>query len=178
MTREELAKKKVLFCDLDGTLIKTYSGNTFPQGVWDVELKLDIWSKIVDLFPNLKALYIVSNQGGIGHGYVNKDSFHNKINWICSSLEDWFELKAGFIPMISARICTSNDPDCPNKKPNPGMLERAINLHLKNIGVVCKEEMIMLGDASGYPGDFSDSDKVCAQNFGIDYVDVRDFLKL
>jgi hypothetical protein len=38
--------------------------------------------------------------------------------------------------------------------------------------------MIMLSDASGYPGDFSDSDKVCAQNFGIDYVDVRDFLKL
>lgn len=28
------------------------------------------------------------------------------------------------------------------------------------------------------PGDFSDSDKKCAENFGIDYIDVRDFLEL
>ena len=33
----------------------------------------------------------------------------------------------------------------------------------------------MIGDASGKSGDFSDSDKKCAENFGID---VRDFLKL
>lgn len=26
------------------------------------------------------------------------------------------------------------------------------------------------------PGDFSDSDKKCAENFGIDYLDVEDFL--
>lgn len=36
----------------------------------------------------------------------------------------------------------------------------------------------MIGDASGKPGDFSDSDKKCAENFGIDYIDVRDFLEL
>lgn len=41
-----------------------------------------------------------------------------------------------------------------------------------------KQEMIMIGDASGKPGDFSDSDKKCAENFGIDYIDVRDFLEL
>ena len=41
-----------------------------------------------------------------------------------------------------------------------------------------KHEMLMIGDASGKPGDFSDSDKKCAENFGIDYIDVRDFLKL
>lgn len=29
-----------------------------------------------------------------------------------------------------------------------------------------------------FPGDFSDSDKKCAENFGIDYIDVRDFLEL
>lgn len=34
----------------------------------------------------------------------------------------------------------------------------------------------MIGDASGKPGDFSD--KKCAENFGIDYIDVRDFLEL
>ena len=40
------------------------------------------------------------------------------------------------------------------------------------------DTMIMIGDASGKPGDFSDSDKKCAENFGIDYIDVRDFLEL
>lgn len=39
-----------------------------------------------------------------------------------------------------------------------------------------KSQMIMIGDASGKPGDFSDSDKKCAENFGIDYIDVEDFL--
>lgn len=35
----------------------------------------------------------------------------------------------------------------------------------------------MIGDVSGKPGDFSNSDKRCAKNFGIDYVNVRDFLE-
>jgi hypothetical protein len=35
----------------------------------------------------------------------------------------------------------------------------------------------MIGDASGYPGDFSTSDKDFADNLGIDYVDVRDLLE-
>lgn len=39
-----------------------------------------------------------------------------------------------------------------------------------------KSQMIMIGDASGKPGDFSDSDKKCAENFGIDYLDVEDFI--
>ena len=43
-------------------------------------------------------------------------------------------------------------------------------------GVQNKQEMIMIGDASGKPGDFSDSDKKCAENFGIDYLDIEDFL--
>lgn len=38
-----------------------------------------------------------------------------------------------------------------------------------------EEECIMIGDASGKPGD---SDRKCAENFGIDYIDVRDFLEL
>ena len=36
----------------------------------------------------------------------------------------------------------------------------------------------MIGDACGKLGDLSDSDTKCAENFGIDYSDVRDFLQL
>lgn len=39
-----------------------------------------------------------------------------------------------------------------------------------------KANMLMIGDASGKEGQFSDSDKKCAENFGIDYLDVEDFL--
>lgn len=34
----------------------------------------------------------------------------------------------------------------------------------------------MIGDASGKEGSFSDSDKKTAENFGIDYMDVQDFI--
>ena len=56
----------------------------------------------------------------------------------------------------------------------PEMLEELAN----DYGIRSKKECIMIGDASGKPGDFSDSDKKCAENFGIDYIDVRDFLEL
>lgn len=32
---------KILFADLDGTLIKTKSGETFPKGIWDMEFRFD-----------------------------------------------------------------------------------------------------------------------------------------
>ena len=41
---------------------------------------------------------------------------------------------------------------------------------------VIKSKSLMIGDASGKEGQFSDSDKKCAWNFGIDYLDVEDFL--
>lgn len=39
-----------------------------------------------------------------------------------------------------------------------------------------QENGVMVGDASGLPGQFSDSDKVCAENAGIDYMDVITFV--
>lgn len=40
-----------------------------------------------------------------------------------------------------------------------------------------KMDALMIGDASGKPGQWSDSDKKTAENFGIDYLDVEDFIK-
>ena len=36
----------------------------------------------------------------------------------------------------------------------------------------------MIGDASGKEGQFSDRYKKTAENFGIDYMDVDDFVKI
>lgn len=70
--------------------------------------------------------------------------------------------------------CCSMDKKDTYRKPNTGMLEQLYYQYKVN----SKDECIMIGDASGKPGDFSDSDKKCAENFGIDYIDVRDFLEL
>lgn len=35
----------------------------------------------------------------------------------------------------------------------------------------------MIGDASGKEGQFSNTDKKTAENFGIDYLDVDDFVR-
>jgi len=39
-----------------------------------------------------------------------------------------------------------------------------------------KANMLMIGDASGKGGDFGDSDRRCAEAFGIDYLDVEAFI--
>lgn len=41
-----------------------------------------------------------------------------------------------------------------------------------------KPVSLMIGDASGKEGQFSDSDKKTAENFGIDYLDVEDFINI
>ena len=60
------------------------------------------------------------------------------------------------------------------RKPNTGMLSKMLNSHSIS-SFYDKDDMLMIGDASGLPGQFSNSDKKCAENFGIDYLDVSDF---
>ena len=48
---EILKNKKVMFCDLDGTLIETISGDTFPKGIWDMKLRFDVLDAIKKLNP-------------------------------------------------------------------------------------------------------------------------------
>lgn len=72
-----MRKYKVLFADLDGTLIDTKSGEIFPQGIWDMDLRMDVIDAIMALSPDY--LFIVSNQGGIERGFVNRRNFEIKM---------------------------------------------------------------------------------------------------
>jgi hypothetical protein len=95
---------------------------------------------------------------------------------IDSTGEDSVIMCAGNNSMAKALVmglyCDSIEKSNKCRKPNTGMLE----ILLKDFGEHSKSSMIMIGDASGKPGDFSDSDKKCAENFGIDYLDIEDFL--
>jgi hypothetical protein len=65
--------KKVLFIDLDSTLIQTISGKTFPEDITDFRIQLPVLNKIVEKLPNLNSFYIVTNQGGVGTYYTKED---------------------------------------------------------------------------------------------------------
>lgn len=70
--------KKVLFIDLDGTLIKTISGKTFPEDITDFRVQLPVLDKIIEKMPNLNMFFIVSNQGGL-KTLTDKRIFNYKI---------------------------------------------------------------------------------------------------
>lgn len=163
--------KKVLFIDLDSTLIKTVSGKTFPEDITDFRVQLPVLNKIKEKLPNLIHFYIVSNQGGIGK-FISEADFTTKIEAI-SDLCFFYLNERKLLMYYDYIYCASNNKNNPNRKPNTGMLKELCYNH--NLSYDKKE---MIGDASGKPGDFSDSDKKCAENFGIDYIDVRDFLEL
>ena len=83
----DLRSKKVLFCDLDGTLIETITGETFPKGIWDMRIRFEILDKIKEIKP--KCLLIVSNQGGIENGFVNRRNFEFKMEYLCRSIKEY-----------------------------------------------------------------------------------------
>ena len=65
------------------------------------------------------------------------------------------------------------------RKPNTGMLNPLI-YKMMNRGIIENgietDKMLMIGDASGKEGQFSDSDKKTAENYCIDYMDVEEFV--
>ena len=147
----DIKSKRILLFDFDGTLIETASGNTFATDLTDMRIKMDV--------VNIEA----------------------KIEYVLRSVHD-LAVKRGIRGVLyEKRLCYSNDEQNPMRKPNTGMID--------DILMKCKDTVmrgmnfsqlkgcsLMVGDASGLPGQFSDSDKVCAENAGIDYMDVITFV--
>ena len=159
---------KVIFCDLDGTLIDTISGETFPKGIWDMKIKFDVLDAIKKLNP--ECILIVSNQGGIESGFVDAHDFRAKSEYITRAIREYCGCEC------YAMYCETNDKSDPYRKPNVGMLEGLLESYVGDDFDYIKQKSLMIGDASGKEGQFSDSDKKTAENFGIDYMDVNDFI--
>ena len=159
---------KVLFADLDGTLIETISGETFPKGIWDMQIKFDVLNAIKELNPEY--ILIVSNQGGIESGFVDAQNFRAKSEYVARAVGEYCNCKC------YAMYCETNDKLDPYRKPNTGMLERLMESYIGDDFDYIKPKSLMIGDASGKEGQFLDSDKKTAENFGIDYMDVNDFV--
>lgn len=164
----DLKNKKVLFCDLDGTLIETISGETFPKGIWDMRIRFEVLDKINEIKPEY--VLIVSNQGGIESGFVDEYDFRSKSEYITRAICEYCGCKCYSI------YCATNDKTDSYRKPNTGMLENLMESYVGDDFEYIKQKSLMIGDASGKEGQFSDSDKMTAENFGIDYMDVNDFV--
>ena len=113
-----MKKYDIIFSNLDGTLIKTISGETFPKGIWDMQIRFEVLDKIKELKP--KFLFIVSNQGGIEKGSVDDSHFRAKLRFIVHSIEEYCDIPVDYY------YCSSNDKDDKNRKPNYGMLNKAL----------------------------------------------------
>ena len=165
---QEVKNKKILFADLDGTLIETISGETFPKGIWDMKLRFDVLDAIKKLNPSY--ILIASNQGGIESGFVNTLNFRAKSEYITRAIREYCGIEC------YAMYCETNDRSDPYRKPNTGMLHSLLEKYIGDDFEEIKPKSLMIGDASGKECQFSDSDKKTAENFGIDYMDVDDFI--
>ena len=163
-----MKKYDVIFSDLDGTLINTISGETFPKGIWDMKLRLDVLDAIKKLNPDY--IFIVSNQGGIESGFVDAKKFETKLFYIIEAIGNYCDCEC------YAMYCDTNNESDPYRKPNTKMLKTLLEDYVGYDFECFKHEILMIGDASGKEGQFSDGDKKTAENFGIDYMDVDDFV--
>ena len=159
---------QIIFCDLDGTLIETISGETFPKGIWDMRIKFDVLDAIKKLNPEY--IFIVSNQGGIESGFIDELDFRTKLTYIAIAICRYCRCEC------YTMYCDTNNKSDPYRKPNTKMLKTLLKDYVGDDLSYAKSVSLMIGDASGKEGQFSDSDKKTAENFGIDYMDVEDFV--
>lgn len=130
-----------LFLDLDGTVIITKSGKTFPVDKDDWQFNPGILERIEKYVDLGWTILIVTNQGGIEAGHVIMNDFRQKIRKIIGEI-----ITSTGCPFsrIAYRFSMSNNPDDFYRKPNPGMGYDLAMSHILNLS-----ESIMVGDASG-----------------------------
>jgi bifunctional polynucleotide phosphatase/kinase len=142
--------------DLDGTLIKTKSGETFPKNKNDwVLFSESVVPKLQELDRRGKTIIIITNQKGIGNNDKKKGDWIEKMNnlWECFGISK-------MIVMVSWK-------DDENRKPRLG---------LKKYFKLCSiDESFYCGDACGRENDHSDTDYKFASNLGVIFFTPEEF---
>lgn len=154
--------EKVACFDLDGTLITTKSGKTFPTSKDDWKFFNEyVKETLYNYYNNFYKIVIFTNQLGISKGKTKKDDFLDKINDIQKELNLEFDIF----------IATDNDK---YRKPMTGMWDLFVSLY--NIKID-KKKSFYCGDAAGREKDwikgkkkdFDNTDIKFAYNIGIKF---------
>lgn len=160
--------RPVLCLDADGTIRRSKSGKQFIQGPDDIELMPGIEEKIWDFRNNGYLILVVSNQGGVAHGFKStqqaeaemdatiklfkKNPFHGYKQ--CYHMADGKEYPYNHRSLF--------------RKPCIGMLAEFESEAWKGGFIVDWDGSLFVGDR--------EEDKQCALNAGIPYVDINIFL--
>jgi D-glycero-D-manno-heptose 1,7-bisphosphate phosphatase len=170
-------KKQVLFLDLDGTIIETLSGDTFPRHIGDMKFRDGILDSLKNFILKNKEdirVFIVTNQGGIHLGYVEEKAFQAKLQFVCSCIYHYmYQYVDSHLLAVDGAYCVSTDNTDDRRKPNTGMLEQCLEVHDLSID---KDAMLMVGDTFIQNEKSIDTDRQTAENFCIDYMDVEEFI--
>lgn len=143
---------KFAFFDLDGTLIKTKSGHTFPKNGDDwVFLYDNVVSHLQQLSSLGYCVAIISNQRGIENKKTDPDEWMKKLNNIAKQLD---------IKLYVFAITGKNK----FQKPYSTWYEKKINNTLSSTH---STDSFYCGDACGRKYDHSDCDYKFALNCGI-----------
>lgn len=119
------------------------------------------YEKYSVLILDLDGTLIETIQGNPFPKGVHERRFKAKILYVAATLEDYLKSKYNREVEVDVRYCPSNEP-CDMRKPYTGMLTNSF------VGLVPKDSILFIGDAT---------DKKCAENFGVGYRDVRDFIE-
>lgn len=147
---------KALFLDLDNTVRTTKGGKVCPNHPHEQEVLPGRYDKIWEYKNKGYKIVAVSNQGGIGLGYMTEA----KCKEIMKDLDD--RLGNPFDKLLYAKAAPRENH--PWTKPNPGMIldaSKELNIDLKS--------SIMVGDRQ--------SDKDAAHNAGVKFHWADDFFK-
>jgi DNA 3'-phosphatase len=159
---------KALFLDVDGTIIQTKSGNKFAKNKDDWKFNKNILEKIKYYFHDLgfDKIIMISNQAGIARGFPKLGDVEYKF----INIRDEINEKCNLDGNILFYFCPKKDSF--DRKPNCGMGYKAAM-----DSEICLKNSVMVGDASDAKVNFSDSDRKFAENCGMQYYDIKEFLK-
>ncbi|KAJ5894348.1 hypothetical protein N7495_006039 [Penicillium taxi] len=164
--------QKVAAFDLDSTLIKTKSGNTFPRSSDDWKwLDASVPGRLKDLSSEGFQVVVFSNQKKIA---IQKDikkgqseskslvMFKDKLTTMLTQLG---------LP-ISVYAATT---DAEYRKPRLGMWREFIDDYDLDVAGVDLEQSFFVGDAAGRPGDHSAADRGFASNAALPFKTPEEF---
>ena len=161
-TNNFIYKKQMACFDVDGTIITTKSGKTFPINKYDWKLIYDI--NILKNYENTHCIIFISNQNGLKNKIMIDDWIY-KINEIVNT----YKLNICIYASINNNLY---------KKPMPTLWKQIINdscIEYKNLDDL-KQNIFYCGDAAGRnynklngKHDFSDTDYKFALNYGVPF---------
>ena len=140
--------EKIVAFDYDWTIVNPKDGKTFPSSI-------DDWNWLYPSVPKIITQYYED-------GYTIVVFTNQSKQWKCDQIQ--MVMKQLDIPLF---IVIAMDKS--QYKPNPIMFDTLIGDHVTN-----KDKSLFVGDALGRKSDFSDSDKVFAENIGIKWYSPED----